>query len=143
MDNIIKFSKVFLSFFVFLVFFLLLLIEVLENGGVTTKMNYVDDQVMKNSKVVMKTHKRSSGAHHVHQKIDFNLVSKRRVPNGPDPIHNRFVFTLFLYGAFFLSIIVKNISGLSRVLHTNYILIVHLSYQNYRYLCSYKTHFNY
>ncbi|XP_049365912.1 uncharacterized protein LOC125830785 [Solanum verrucosum] len=86
MDNIRKFSKCFLSFFVFLVFVWLLLIEVFENGGIA-RMNYVD-QVMKNSKVVMKTHKRSSSSH-VHPKIDFNLVSKRRVPNGPDPIHNR------------------------------------------------------
>lgn len=23
--------------------------------------------------------------------LDFNYMSKRRVPNGPDPIHNRFV----------------------------------------------------
>lgn len=27
--------------------------------------------------------------------LDFNYMSKRRVPNGPDPIHNRFVY-LFL-----------------------------------------------
>ncbi|CAK9162854.1 unnamed protein product [Ilex paraguariensis] len=25
----------------------------------------------------------------VHQKFDLNYVSKRRVPNGPDPLHNR------------------------------------------------------
>lgn len=36
--------------------------------------------------------------------LDFNYMSKRRVPNGPDPIHNRFLFclislhiTLFLF----------------------------------------------
>ncbi|KAJ9683531.1 hypothetical protein PVL29_019208 [Vitis rotundifolia] len=27
--------------------------------------------------------------HAVHQDWDLNYVSKRRVPNGPDPIHNR------------------------------------------------------
>ena len=26
-----------------------------------------------------------------HAQMDFNYMSKRRVPNGPDPIHNRFV----------------------------------------------------
>lgn len=94
------FSKGFLGFFVLLVFCWLLLVEVLENGG--TRMNDVHHQVMKNSKVVMKkTHKRSTSTH-VHPKIDFNLVSKRRVPNGPDPIHNRFVLFLFLYAAFYL-----------------------------------------
>ncbi|GMJ13155.1 CLAVATA3/ESR-RELATED 26 [Hibiscus trionum] len=25
----------------------------------------------------------------VHQRMDLNYMSKRRVPNGPDPIHNR------------------------------------------------------
>ncbi|KOM29350.1 hypothetical protein LR48_Vigan647s001100 [Vigna angularis] len=29
------------------------------------------------------------------EELDFNYMSKRRVPNGPDPIHNRFVL-LFL-----------------------------------------------
>ncbi|KDP45436.1 hypothetical protein JCGZ_09685 [Jatropha curcas] len=29
------------------------------------------------------------GKHHIHQDLDLNYVSKRRVPNGPDPIHNR------------------------------------------------------
>lgn len=27
--------------------------------------------------------------HHFHQYLNLNYVSKRRVPNGPDPIHNR------------------------------------------------------
>ncbi|CAN4116248.1 unnamed protein product [Withania somnifera] len=51
-------------------------------------MNYVHhaEGIMKTNKL-MKIHKRSTS--HVHSKIDFNLVSKRRVPNGPDPIHNR------------------------------------------------------
>lgn len=26
--------------------------------------------------------------------LDFNYMSKRRVPNGPDPIHNRFVYLI-------------------------------------------------
>ncbi|CAN0857576.1 CLAVATA3/ESR (CLE)-related protein 25 [Linum grandiflorum] len=30
----------------------------------------------------------STGKHHSHQKLDLHYVSKRRVPNGPDPIHN-------------------------------------------------------
>ncbi|XP_061367707.1 CLAVATA3/ESR (CLE)-related protein 25-like isoform X2 [Gastrolobium bilobum] len=25
-----------------------------------------------------------------HAELDFNYMSKRRIPNGPDPIHNRF-----------------------------------------------------
>lgn len=30
--------------------------------------------------------------HHVHQNLEFfHYVSKRRVPNGPDPIHNRYI----------------------------------------------------
>ncbi|MBA0648961.1 hypothetical protein Goshw_028908, partial [Gossypium schwendimanii] len=24
----------------------------------------------------------------VHQRLDLNYISRRRVPNGPDPIHN-------------------------------------------------------
>lgn len=32
--------------------------------------------------------------HAVHQDWDLNYVSKRRVPNGPDPIHNRYVLPL-------------------------------------------------
>lgn len=28
---------------------------------------------------------------HVHQDLNLHYVSKRRVPNGPDPIHNRYV----------------------------------------------------
>ena len=32
--------------------------------------------------------------HAVHQDWDLNYVSKRRVPNGPDPIHNRYLFPL-------------------------------------------------
>ncbi|PHU02742.1 hypothetical protein BC332_27993 [Capsicum chinense] len=86
MDNIRKFPKGFLVFFVLLGFVWLLLIGVFENGG--TRMDYVhqDAGIMNNNKH-MKTHKRSSS--HVHPKIDLNLVSKRRVPNGPDPIHNR------------------------------------------------------
>ncbi|KAM7506679.1 hypothetical protein LguiA_017132 [Lonicera macranthoides] len=31
----------------------------------------------------------ASQARHVHQYVGLNYVSKRRVPNGPDPIHNR------------------------------------------------------
>jgi len=29
--------------------------------------------------------------------LDFNYMSKRRVPNGPDPIHNRFVLFFFFF----------------------------------------------
>ncbi|KAK4376767.1 hypothetical protein RND71_003063 [Anisodus tanguticus] len=83
MDNIRKFSKGFLGFLVLLGFVWLLLVEVFENGG--TRMNvHQAEGIMKNSKH-MKTHKRNS----VHSMIEFNFVSKRRVPNGPDPIHNR------------------------------------------------------
>ncbi|KAK2647603.1 hypothetical protein Ddye_015092 [Dipteronia dyeriana] len=32
---------------------------------------------------------REKNQHHTHQDSDLNYVSKRRVPNGPDPIHNR------------------------------------------------------
>ncbi|TXG59046.1 hypothetical protein EZV62_016875 [Acer yangbiense] len=34
---------------------------------------------------------REKNQHHTHhQDSDLNYVSKRRVPNGPDPIHNRY-----------------------------------------------------
>lgn len=33
--------------------------------------------------------------------LDFNYMSKRRVPNGPDPIHNRFVLSLCLFKQIF------------------------------------------
>lgn len=33
------------------------------------------------------------------QELDLNYMSKRRVPNGPDPIHNRYIFIFMLtYG---------------------------------------------
>lgn len=41
---------------------------------------------LKNEQVVGTTDK---GVNHAD--LDFNYMSKRRVPNGPDPIHNRFV----------------------------------------------------
>ncbi|MCD9646048.1 hypothetical protein HAX54_035572 [Datura stramonium] len=90
MDNTIrKFSKGFLGFLVLVGFVWLVLVEVFENNG-GTRMNYVHQTagIMKNSKL-MKTHMKRISSHVVHPKIDFNLVSKRRVPNGPDPIHNR------------------------------------------------------
>ncbi|CAK9170012.1 unnamed protein product [Ilex paraguariensis] len=41
----------------------------------------------------------------VHQGLDLNYVSKRRVPNGPDPIHNRYSSLLYIlvYCDFFVS----------------------------------------
>lgn len=33
----------------------------------------------------------------VHPQRDINYMSKRRVPNGPDPIHNRYVFMFFFF----------------------------------------------
>ncbi|KAH6758129.1 hypothetical protein C2S52_022977 [Perilla frutescens var. hirtella] len=38
----------------------------------------------------MQTQTKKSGVHH---DLNLNFVSKRRVPNGPDPIHNRRVKT--------------------------------------------------
>nr|XP_009757043.1 PREDICTED: CLAVATA3/ESR (CLE)-related protein 25-like [Nicotiana sylvestris] len=73
MENIRKFSKGFLGFLVLLGFVWLLLVGVYENEG-----------IMKKNTKLMKTQKRS-----FHSKIDLNFVSRRRVPNGPDPIHNR------------------------------------------------------
>lgn len=32
----------------------------------------------------------------VHWASDLNYVSRRRVPNGPDPIHNRYIYVLSL-----------------------------------------------
>jgi hypothetical protein len=32
--------------------------------------------------------------HAVQWDFNFNYVSKRRVPNGPDPIHNRYIFSV-------------------------------------------------
>jgi hypothetical protein len=29
-----------------------------------------------------------------HPDLDFNYMSKRRVPNGPDPIHNRYILSI-------------------------------------------------
>ena len=34
----------------------------------------------------------ASQARHVHLDVGLNYVSKRRVPNGPDPIHNRYIY---------------------------------------------------
>jgi hypothetical protein len=31
-----------------------------------------------------------------HPELDFNYISKRKVPNGPDPIHNRYIFIFFI-----------------------------------------------
>lgn len=33
-------------------------------------------------------------SHPIHQDSDLNYVSKRKVPNGPDPIHNRYIIPL-------------------------------------------------
>ncbi|KAJ9135212.1 hypothetical protein P3X46_032420 [Hevea brasiliensis] len=50
---------------------------------ITRRTTVVSTEIFKHS-ILM-----GRGRHHSHKDFDLNYVSKRRVPNGPDPIHNR------------------------------------------------------
>lgn len=59
----------------------------------TTATQWSSERLNKHDKqvaVVGKDHKLVNN----HAELDFNYMSKRRVPNGPDPIHNRFVYLI-------------------------------------------------
>ncbi|KAJ0038093.1 hypothetical protein Pint_23108 [Pistacia integerrima] len=66
-------------------FILLLLIGSLESGG-NKAATTLSTQFQGNRDHVDSLGREKSIDH---QKLDLNHMSKRRVPNGPDPIHNR------------------------------------------------------
>ncbi|KAF8407990.1 hypothetical protein HHK36_007130 [Tetracentron sinense] len=67
------FWRALLGALVFVGFICLLLVEIRGNGGTKTT-------------ILIATPARSTV---VHRDLDLTYMSKRRVPNGPDPIHNR------------------------------------------------------
>ncbi|KAK9277405.1 hypothetical protein L1049_006948 [Liquidambar formosana] len=65
----------------------LLLVGIVTHGGMgTTATTTVTAQSMANFKHMEVVGKDTL---FVHPGLDLNYMSKRRVPNGPDPIHNR------------------------------------------------------
>ncbi|GAA0140369.1 hypothetical protein Leryth_022680 [Lithospermum erythrorhizon] len=67
--------------------FLVLVVMILENGGLEKKTTIDDDDDMQD--VGRLEHTTEAKDTLWHQRFDLHLVSKRRVPRGPDPIHNR------------------------------------------------------
>lgn len=65
----------------------LLFIGILANHATTTTTTTVtvpSTEVFRDWKLIQREKL------HAHQDFDLHYVSKRRVPNGPDPIHNRY-----------------------------------------------------
>ncbi|THG15406.1 hypothetical protein TEA_017446 [Camellia sinensis var. sinensis] len=64
-------------------FFWLLLVGILETGGTdaTTRLNLQKAGSLKHMEMLEGREKEKP--------VDLNYMSKRRIPNGPDPIHNR------------------------------------------------------
>ncbi|KDO72414.1 hypothetical protein CISIN_1g034498mg [Citrus sinensis] len=61
----------------------LLFAGILANHATKTTVTVPPTEISKHWKLIARE------KHHAHQDMDLNYVSKRRVPNGPDPIHNR------------------------------------------------------
>ncbi|XP_010255670.1 PREDICTED: CLAVATA3/ESR (CLE)-related protein 25-like [Nelumbo nucifera] len=75
--------------FLFVCFLVILLVEMLASRGfititTTTKIATPSTASSKQFEVMIGRDKPA-----VHPDLDPNYMSKRRVPNGPDPIHNR------------------------------------------------------
>lgn len=59
-----------------------------------------------------------------HPELDLNYMSKRRVPNGPDPIHNRYVLPLQTYHrAYVISCINMGLYHISDLFASRYIMV--------------------
>ncbi|KAG9155194.1 hypothetical protein Leryth_020467 [Lithospermum erythrorhizon] len=75
--------RMFCNGFIFVLLFLLFisscLVGAVENGGMKRKTTTLDN--------IMGHMNAELGR--VKSKLDIHFISKRRVPNGPDPIHNR------------------------------------------------------
>lgn len=67
----------------------LLFAGILANHATKTTVTVPSTEISKHWKLIARE------KHHAHQDMDLNYVSKRRVPNGPDPIHNRYIYFLF------------------------------------------------
>lgn len=92
------FLKCFLRTLAVVGFICLLLVGTLETqGGTSTAASKHTDAVGRGKLV--------------HPDLNFNYMSKRRVPNGPDPIHNRWF--LYIYGFVLFSLFVVVIEFLS------------------------------
>ncbi|XP_010272153.1 PREDICTED: CLAVATA3/ESR (CLE)-related protein 25-like [Nelumbo nucifera] len=78
-------SRVLFGAFVFVCFVAILCcVEIVAGGGITTvEIATPSTRSLKHLEVL--TSERPS----VQPDLDLNYMSKRRVPNGPDPIHNR------------------------------------------------------
>ncbi|KAE9597062.1 hypothetical protein Lal_00007894 [Lupinus albus] len=55
------------------------------HSGRTEQTSQLSAEGLKHEKVIG----RNINKHVKNEELDFNYISKRRVPNGPDPIHNR------------------------------------------------------
>ncbi|XP_042501355.1 CLAVATA3/ESR (CLE)-related protein 25-like [Macadamia integrifolia] len=76
--------RVFLISLVFVSFIGFLLVEVQGSGGSKTKtITTSPTGSFKQLELI------GTNGPVVHTDVDINYMSKRRVPNGPDPIHNR------------------------------------------------------
>ncbi|XP_021293216.1 CLAVATA3/ESR (CLE)-related protein 25 [Herrania umbratica] len=85
------FSKALFGTLVVLGFILVLLVGTLQSEGNKTKTTLTTEpssstgKRQEHVKVLARGKLLSDG----HPQLDLNYMSKRRVPNGPDPIHNR------------------------------------------------------
>ena len=79
-------------------FILVMLVGTLQSEGNKTKTTLTTDDDQSSSstgKLQQEEQVKVLGrgkSRLVHPQLDLNYMSKRRVPNGPDPIHNRFAF---------------------------------------------------
>jgi hypothetical protein len=83
------FSRFFFRVLVLVGFVCFMIFGNLVSGGrtgQTTTRQWSEERVLKHDDehVVVVNHD---------AQLDFNYMSKRRVPNGPDPIHNRLVYS--------------------------------------------------
>lgn len=76
--------KALFGFLLLVGFIWFLFVGILANRATkTTTIRISSSEIFKHSKLI------GGQRLAVHQDLDLNYVSKRRVPNGPDPIHNR------------------------------------------------------
>jgi len=85
------FSRFFFRVLVVVGFVCFMLFSSLVSGGRTgqTTTRHWSEETLKHDEQVVGKDKGVVVNHDA--QLDFNYMSKRRVPNGPDPIHNRFV----------------------------------------------------
>lgn len=87
MGSVSKFLKVLFRVVILLGVVQLVMVNASENGGRKMKSELNSINHMKMIRIEK---------HMVLAKLDLNYTNKRRVPNGPDPIHNRCPLSLSL-----------------------------------------------